>query len=176
MFSEINFLENTMNAFTLNETTGTYCAQGTITAEQIIEQAKQILTTRLCNASSTTFSNPSAVSSYLTIKLADKEREVFACLFLDNQHRLIQYEELFYGTIDSAAIYPREVVKAALHHNAAAVIFAHNHPSGLATPSEADKQITERLKRALDTVDIRTLDHFVIGHNETVSFAEKGYL
>lgn len=165
-----------MNAFTLNETTGTYCAQESITAEQIIEQAKQILTTRLCNTSSTTFSNPSAVSSYLTIKLADKEREVFACLFLDNQHRLIQYEELFFGTIDGAAVYPREVVKAALRHNAAAVIFAHNHPSGLATPSEADKRITERLKVALDTVDIRTLDHFVIGHSETVSFAEKGLL
>tara|TARA_R110002111_G_scaffold65277_1_gene107057 strand:+ start:7772 stop:8269 length:498 start_codon:yes stop_codon:yes gene_type:complete len=165
-----------MNAFTLNETTGAYCAQEPITAEQIIEQAKQILTTRLCNANSTTFSNPSAVSSYLTIELADKEREVFACLFLDNQHRLIQYEELFYGTIDSAMIYPREVVKAALQHNAAAVIFAHNHPSGLATPSEADKRITDRLKSALDTVDIRTLDHFVVGHSETVSFAEKGFL
>jgi DNA repair protein RadC len=165
-----------MKAFTLNETTGTYCAQESITADQIIEQAKQILTTQLCNTSSTTFSNPSAVSSYLTIKLADKEREVFACLFLDSQHRLIQYEELFYGTIDSAAVYPREVVKAALRHNAAAVIFAHNHPSGLATPSEADKRITERLKSALDTVDIRTLDHFVIGHNEVISFAEKGLL
>jgi DNA repair protein RadC len=176
MFFEINFLENTMNAFSLNETTGTYCAQESVTAEQIIEQAKQILTTKLCNTSSTTFPNPSAVSSYLTIKLADKEREVFACLFLDSQHRLIQYEELFYGTIDSAAVYPREVVKAALRHNAAAVIFAHNHPSGLATPSEADKRITERLKSALDTVDIRTLDHFVIGHNEVISFAEKGLL
>jgi len=101
---------------------------------------------------------------------------VFACLFLDNQHRLIQYEELFFGTIDGAAVYPREVVKEALRHNAAAVIFAHNHPSGLATPSEADKHITERLKSALDTADIRTLDHFVIGHGEVVSFAEKGCL
>jgi len=137
---------------------------------------KQILATRLRDVSSTTYTNPSAVSSYLPIKLANQEREVFACLFLDNQHRLIQYEELFKGTIDSANVYPREVVKAALQHNAAAVIFAHNHPSGLATPSEADKRITERLKTALDTVDIRTLDHFVIGHNESVSFAEKGLL
>jgi len=165
-----------MNAFTLNETTGTYFAHETLTAEQIIEQAKLILATRLRNVSSTTFSNPSAVSSYLSIQLADKEREVFACLFLDNQHRLIQYEELFKGTIDSANVYPREVVKAALQHNAAAVIFAHNHPSGLATPSEADKRITERLKEALALIDIRVLDHFVIGHDENVSFAEKGYL
>jgi len=145
-----------MNAFTLNEATGTYFAHEAITAEQIIEQAKQILATRLRNVSSATFSNPSAVSSYLSIKLANQERKVFACLFLDNQHRLIQYEELFKGTINSANVYHREVVKAALQHNAA-VIFSHNHPSGLATPSEADKRITERLKQALALIDIRVL-------------------
>ena len=135
-----------MNTFTLNETTETYWAKWPITAEQIIVQAKKVLTARLCHASSTIFSNPSAVRSYLSIKLASKGREIFVYLFLDNQHRLIQYEELFYGTTDSAIIYPIGVVKASLRHNVAAVIFAHKHPPGLATPSKAGKQITEHLK------------------------------
>ncbi|MEZ8076857.1 DNA repair protein RadC, partial [Vibrio sp. FF112] len=103
------------------------------------------------------------------------EREVFAVMFLDNQHHLISFEELFFGTIDSASVYPREVVKAALKTNAAAVIFAHNHPSGDATPSQADKRITQRLKDALALVDIRVLDHIVIG-DSAVSFAERGLL
>jgi DNA repair protein RadC len=96
-------------------------------------------------------------------------------MFLDNQHHLISFEELFFGTIDSASVYPREVVKAALKTNAAAVIFAHNHPSGDATPSQADKRITQRLKDALALVDIRVLDHIVIG-DSAVSFAERGLL
>ncbi len=96
-------------------------------------------------------------------------------MFLDNQHRLIAFEELFFGTIDSASIYPREVLKAALKVNAAALIFAHNHPSGDATPSQADKQITQRLKEALALVDIRVLDHIVVG-DSAISFAERGLL
>jgi len=165
-----------MQAFTLNETTGTYQTTHTVTSEQIIDQAKAILLRALQRPNSETMSDPTTVRQFLTLSLADKQREIFACLYLDNQHRLIKFEELFKGTIDSASVYPREVVKAALQHNAAAVIFAHNHPSGIATPSQADKDITQRLKQALATVDIRTLDHFVVGHDETVSFAEKGYL
>ncbi|CAA6806211.1 MAG: DNA repair protein RadC [uncultured Thiotrichaceae bacterium] len=117
----------------------------------------------------------SAVRDYLKIRLRDYQHEVFACLFLDNRHRIIQYKEMFTGTIDGASVYPREVVKQALKDNAAAVIFAHNHPSGIAEPSDADKRITQRLSDALGLVDIRVLDHFVIG-DEVISFAERGLL
>jgi DNA repair protein RadC len=95
---------------------------------------------------------------------------------MDNQHRLIKYEELFFGTIDGASVHPREVVKHALKHNAAAVIFAHNHPSGVAEPSQADQRITDRLKSALLLVDVRVLDHMIVGDREVLSFAEKGLL
>lgn len=113
---------------------------------------------------------------YLQQRLRAYPYEVFACLFLDNKHRMIAFDELFRGTIDSANVYPREVVKQALAHNAAAVIFAHNHPSGIAEPSQADFAITERLKSALATVDIRVLDHIVVGDGEIISFAEIGRL
>jgi len=112
---------------------------------------------------------------YLQLKLSRLEHEVFACLFLDSRNRVIEYVEMFRGTIDGASVYPREVVKEALKHNAAAVIFAHNHPSGAAEPSHADEQITKRLKDALALVDICVLDHFVIG-DEVVSFAERGLI
>lgn len=102
--------------------------------------------------------------------------EVFACLFLDNQHRVIVLEEMFRGTLDSASVYPREIAKQALHHNAAAVIFAHNHPSGISEPSVADKNITHTLKQALALFDIRVLDHFIIGDGSPFSFAEHGLL
>ena len=115
-------------------------------------------------------------SRFLSLKLVGKESEVFACLFLDNKHRLIQYEELFFGTIDSAAVHPREVVKRALHHNAAAVIAAHNHPSGNSHPSRADENITIRLRDALALVDVRLLDHIVVGHDSQTSLAEMGVL
>jgi len=113
---------------------------------------------------------------YLRAKLRHYEHEVFACLYLDNQHRVVKLEELFSGTIDGAAVYPREVVKRCLHNNAAAVIFAHNHPSGIAEPSQADIGITQRLKAALNTIDVRVLDHIVVGRCEAVSFAERGLL
>ena len=122
------------------------------------------------------FTTPTLVKDYLRLKMAAYEREVFAVLLLDSQHRLISYEELFFGTIDAASVYPREVVKLVLHRNAAAVIFAHNHPSGMPEPSEADKRITERLKTALATIDVSALDHFVVGHQDVVSFAERGWL
>jgi DNA repair protein RadC len=119
--------------------------------------------------------DPAAVRRLLQARLRDREHETFAALFLDNQHRVIAYDELSQGTIDGASVYPREVIKAALRHGAAAVIFAHNHPSGVAEPSAADRTLTERLKAALAQVDIRVLDHFVVGE-QVVSFAERGWL
>ncbi len=123
-----------------------------------------------------TLTSPAATRDYLTARLRAYPHEVFACLFLDNRHRVIDYEELFSGTIDGASVHAREVVKRALHHNAAAVIFAHNHPSGVAEPSGADRSITRRLREALGLVDVRVLDHFVVGDGEVVSFAERGLL
>ncbi len=113
---------------------------------------------------------------YLKARLRDREEEVFCCLFLDNRHRVLAFEELFNGTLNGATVYPREVIKRALEHNAGAVIFAHNHPSGITEPSHADKLLTARLKDALSLVDIRVLDHFIIGDGETVSFSEQGLL
>jgi len=113
---------------------------------------------------------------YLQARLRDRREEVFCCLFLDNRHRVLAFEELFNGTLNGATVYPREVVKRALEHNAAALIFAHNHPSGIAEPSHADKLLTSRLKEALALVDIRVLDHLVVGDGEVVSFSEQGLL
>ena len=121
-------------------------------------------------------SNPDDTRRYLHARLSHHPHEVFACLFLDNRHAVIECEELFRGTLDSAAVHPREVVKAALAHNAAAVILAHNHPSGVAEPSQADSALTRRLREALALVDIRVLDHLVIGAGETVSLAERGLM
>ena len=120
--------------------------------------------------------NPTITRHYLTARLRDYPYEVFACLFLDTRHRVISYEELFRGTIDGASVHPREVVKKALGHNAASVIFAHNHPSGVAEPSKADQGITKRLVDALALVDVRVLDHLVVGDGEMVSFAERGLI
>lgn len=122
------------------------------------------------------FTSSNAVKNYLRAHLRDRTAEVFAALFLDSQHRLIAFEEMFQGTIDGAAVYPREVVKRALSHNAAAIIFAHNHPSGMAEPSSADHSITQQLKNALQLVDIRTLDHCIVADTEVLSFADKGWL
>jgi DNA repair protein RadC len=114
--------------------------------------------------------------NYVKSRLRPYNREVFLCLFLDNHNRVIATEELFHGTIDNASVHPRVVVDRALFHNAAALIFAHNHPSGVAEPSHADIGITRRLKNALSMIDIRTLDHFVVGDTEVVSLAERGVL
>lgn len=119
---------------------------------------------------------PQAAERYLIAQLRERKREVFAALFLDTRHRVIAYEELFAGSIDSASVHPREVVQAALKHNAAALILAHNHPSGVAEPSRADLHITQRLRDALALVDVRVLDHLVIGNGETVSLAQRGHL
>ncbi|HET7675007.1 MAG TPA: DNA repair protein RadC [Gammaproteobacteria bacterium] len=120
--------------------------------------------------------NPAATRNFLAAHLRDLDHEVFACLFLDTRNRVISFEELFRGTLDGASVHPREVVKCALGHNAAAVIFAHNHPSGVAEPSGADERITRRLRDALALVEIRVLDHIIVGDGETVSFAERGLI
>ncbi len=119
--------------------------------------------------------SPAQTREYLQLQLGSCQHEVFACLFLDNRNRVIAFEKLFRGTIDGASVYPREVAKECLKHNAAAVIFAHNHPSFDCSPSDADKAITKRLKKSLALLDIRVLDHFVIG-DKIVSFAERGLL
>ena len=119
---------------------------------------------------------PELVSDYLKLNIATKEHEVFVVMFLDNQHRVIETQEMFRGTIDGASVYPREVVKQALQLNAAAVILAHNHPSGITEPSTADRQITEKIRQAMSLFDIRVLDHFIIGGTSHLSFAEKGLM
>jgi len=120
--------------------------------------------------------SPNSTRDYLRVLLADRKAEVFGCLYLDNRHRVIETAELFQGTIDGAAVYPRVVVQQALTLNAAAVMFFHNHPSGVAEPSNADEAITRRLKDALALVDIRVLDHFIVTAGESLSFAERGLL
>jgi DNA repair protein RadC len=118
--------------------------------------------------------SPADSESFLLARLRDRPHEVFGCIYLDNRHRVIRFEELFRGTIDGTSVYPREVVKEALAVNAAAVILAHNHPSGVAEPSQADERITRRIKSALELVDIRLLDHLVIGDGHTTSLASRG--
>lgn len=121
-------------------------------------------------------SSPRATRDFLTARLRDLEHEVFCCLYLDNRHRLIHFEPLFRGTIDGASVHPREIVKQALVWNSAALIVAHNHPSGIPEPSQADEWITRRIKDALALVDIRLLDHIVVGDGTSVSLAERGIL
>ena len=141
--------------------------------DEILFEAIQIHNRKLSKGESLT--SPDKGKDCIQLKLAAFEHEVFVCLFLDNQHRVIACDELFRGTIDGASIYPREVVKATLKHNAAALILAHNHPSGISEPSQADRVITEKLKAALALIDVRVLDHYIVG--ETVySFAEHGLL
>lgn len=120
--------------------------------------------------------SPALTRQYVRARLRDYKREVFLCLFLDNQHRVIAHEELFFGTIDGSMVHPREVVCRSIKHNAAALIFVHNHPSGVPEPSQADISLTRRLKNALALLDIRTLDHLIVGDSEVVSLAERGLL
>jgi DNA repair protein RadC len=124
----------------------------------------------------TALADPRDARAFLSAQLRDLDHEVFAALFLDAQHRVLAWSVLAHGTLTGASVHPREVVKSALKHNAAALIFAHNHPSGIAEPSTADRLLTQRLKEALALVDIRVLDHFVVGEGAPVSFAERGWL
>lgn len=121
-------------------------------------------------------SNPEASKQFLLLKLGSEEREVFGVVFLDSQHRVLAFEPMFLGSISSATVYPREVVKRCLTLNAAAVVLAHNHPSGIPEPSAADRAITDRIVQALELIEVRVLDHIVVGGGRTASFAERGWL
>ena len=148
----------------------------TLNDDAIIESALTILEKKIrYSTDSPSLTSPQASKDYVKLQLSRYEHEIFACLWMDNRNRVINFHKLFRGTIDGASVYPREVVKAALKHNAAAVIFAHNHPSGVAEPSHADEQITKRLKDALALIDVRVLDHLVVGE-DVISFAERGLL
>jgi DNA repair protein RadC len=153
---------------------GEYDELRTATASEIIAAARRAMTHRVRRG--TPMDSPRAVREVLTVKLGDLEHELFAVLLLDTHHRLIEYVELFRGTIDGASVHPREVVKLALAHNAAALVLAHPHPSGAAEPSQADELVTRRLCEALALVDIRVLDHIVVAGGEAISFAERGLL
>ena len=144
------------------------------TPDEILEAARLVLSHRFRRG--VTLDSPAATRQYLCMKLGAREHEVFTVLLLDNRHRLIDCLELFRGTIDGASVHPREVVKEALKCNAAAVILAHNHPSGVAEPSQADELITRRIRDALAIVDIRVLDHLIVAGAETLSFAERGLI
>ncbi len=141
--------------------------------QAVVEMSRRYLSEKIQRGN--ILSSVSDVKNYLQSCLQEYPYEVFACLFLDNKHRVIKYEELFRGTIDSSTVHPREVVRRALHYNAAAIVFAHNHPSGVAEPSQSDQMITNTLKQALQLIDVRVLDHFIIG-DEVTSFAERGIL
>ncbi|MEJ2060707.1 MAG: DNA repair protein RadC [Gammaproteobacteria bacterium] len=141
--------------------------------QAVLEMARRYLEDEIRRG--VTLENPTQTVNYLMSRLRHHPHEVFAVLFLDNRHRVIDYEPLFTGTIDGASVHPREVVRRVLHHNAAAVILAHNHPSGVAEPSQADVSLTQRLKDALALIDVRVLDHIVVGDN-AVSLAERGLL
>ena len=144
------------------------------TGDEVLQAARQVIGRRVRRGSS--MSSPQTVRDYLRTKLAEREHEVFVTLLLDSQNRLIEYVELFRGTLAQTSVYPREVVKIALARNAASMILAHNHPSGVAEPSRADELLTQSLKQALSLVDVRVLDHFIVAGDQTLSFAERGLL
>jgi DNA repair protein RadC len=153
---------------------GLYHVQGCVKPEEIVSTAATILLDELTGREALT--SPIDVAQFLQMALAQEKNEVFAAIFMTNKHKLLGFEQLFQGTIDSAAVYPRVVVQQALACNATAVIFAHNHPSGCCEPSQADRTITTRLKDALALIDVRVLDHFVVSRSEWVSLAQRGWL
>ena len=162
------------------ETRAQYAVQREINAtvaneDAIIAQALEILARRM-RTSGVMMDSPQVVRDWLRLRVGGKPHEEFGCIWLNAQHNLIEAGEMFRGTLTQTSVYPREVVKEALHHNAAAVIFYHNHPSGAAEPSLADEMLTRQLKDALNLVDVRVLDHFVVTAEKTTSFAEKGLL
>jgi len=142
--------------------------------QAVIEMARRALREKAANG--TALGSPQAVRDYLRLKIQGREHEVFVGVFLDAQNRVLAVEELFRGTLTQTSVFPREVVKRSLHYNAGAVIFAHNHPSGVAEPSRADEMLTVALKQALALVDVKVLDHFVVGADSAMSFAERGLL
>ena len=142
--------------------------------QAVLEMGRRHLAERLRRDSA--LESPQAVRDYLKSLLRHEHHEVFGCLFMDSKHRMLAFEVLFRGSIDSASVYPRQVVKRALAHNAAAVIFCHNHPSGVPEPSEADRTLTQRLTEALDLIEVRVLDHFIVGEGEPLSMVEYGWM
>ena len=158
--------------YTNDENTATGIREASF--EEILDCARRALAKRVRRG--TGFTSPRVTADYLRVRLSTLDHEVFCVIYLTKRHQFIACEDLFRGTIDGASVYPREVLKAALKHNAAAVILAHNHPSGVPEPSQADLDITKQLKKALDLIDIRVLDHIIIGGGDTVSFAERGLL
>lgn len=146
-----------------------------IKEDLIIEQALQILEQRLQNKG-VCLEHPDNVRHFLMLNLANQEQEHFGMILLDNRHRMISFEVPFHGTIDSARVYPRELVRLCIKHNAAAVVLSHNHPSDIPEPSQSDERITQKIVEALALIDVRVLDHFIIGGLQTVSFAERGLL
>lgn len=154
---------------------GNYHLGATLTDDDILHAAEGILEQKLMR-SGEALTDPAASARYLKARLAAYPYEVFACLFLDNRHRVIAFEELFRGSIDGCSVHPREVIRSCIKHNAAAIIFAHNHPSGVAEPSAADRAITQRLKEALGLIEVRCLDHFVIGSGTPTSLAQRGWM
>lgn len=142
--------------------------------QAIFEMSRRALSEQLQQQN--VLNSPQAVRDYLVLKLGSLTKEVFFVLFLDTQNRLIAAEELFSGSLNETSVYPRELIKRALHHNAASVIFAHNHPTGVAQQSSADELLTKHLKQALDFVDVKVLDHFIVAGNQTLSFVERGLL
>jgi DNA repair protein RadC len=145
-----------------------------VKGDRIIQRALKLLEERM--RAGVLLTSPGVVRDYLRLLLDDKEHEVFVCVWLDAQHRVLRAEEVFRGTLTQASVYPREIVKLALARNAAAVVLAHNHPSGVAQPSHADELLTRNLKDALALVDVKVLDHFIVAGGQTISFAERGLL
>lgn len=142
--------------------------------QAVLEMGRRHLAERLRRDSA--LESPQAVRDYLKSLLRHELHEVFGCLFMDSKHRMLAFEVLFRGSIDSASVYPRQVVKRALAHNAAAVILCHNHPSGITEPSQADRTLTKRLTEALDLIEVRVLDHFIVGDGEPLSMVEHGWM
>ncbi len=153
---------------------GKYTVKGLVTEDDIMDMALKLTRKRLAKRRS--LKSPDEVRAHLSVKMSGVEHEEFSVIFLNNKHCVLSYETMFKGTIDGASVYPREVVKMTLKLNAAAVVLVHNHPSGDPEPSRADELITKRLKEALGLIDVRVLDHFIVGGGHVISMAEKGLL
>ena len=162
------------NPFQIHETPGLFQVSRPVSSDEILTMARCLIKRHFTRGKALT--SPALTKDYLMLELALLEREVFYCVYLDNQHRVIKAECCFQGTVDGASVHPREIVKRTLQLNACALIFAHNHPSGLADASSQDKAITRKLVDALNLIEVRVLDHFIIGGTEFYSFAEHGLL
>jgi DNA repair protein RadC len=169
--SSSNVLSDAVSRLLVREADGQYRAAK---PDEVLQQARRVLSYRVRRGA--VFSSPSIVKDYLRLQIGELEHEVFCVLFVDSQNRMIAMREMFRGTVTQTSVYPREVVKESLELNAASVILAHNHPSGSPEPSRADEFLTQTLKASLALVDVRVLDHLVVGGGEVVSFAERGLL